>query len=77
MVDVQARALYLKKRDNLTQRQNDNAKPSLGLNKIEDTDMVLTHARSFVVQRLLMATHAKDIKFSVLVVGSCTRFKDK
>lgn len=48
---------------------------SLGLNKIQDGDVILTYARSSVVQGLLLAAHAKGIKFRVIVVDSRPRFE--
>jgi translation initiation factor eIF-2B subunit delta len=48
---------------------------SLGLQKIQDGDVILTYARSSVVQGLLLAAHAKGIKFKVIVVDSRPRFE--
>ncbi|KAI9233080.1 MAG: hypothetical protein BYD32DRAFT_426795 [Podila humilis] len=78
--DEDARALYLEKIDNFIRDRitmADQVITSLGLNKIQDGDVILTYARSSVVQGLLLAAHAKGIKFRVIVVDSRPRFEGK
>jgi translation initiation factor eIF-2B subunit delta len=60
-------------RDRITMA--DQVITSLGLQKIQDGDVILTYARSSVVQGLLLAAHAKGIKFKVIVVDSRPRFE--
>lgn len=75
---VQARALFMEKIDNFIRDRitmADQVITSLGLQKIQDGDVILTYARSSVVQGLLLAAHAKGIKFKVIVVDSRPRFE--
>ncbi|KAG9300102.1 hypothetical protein G9A89_000842 [Geosiphon pyriformis] len=48
-----------------------------GLQKIQDGDVILTYARSSVVQALLLQAHAKGIKFRVIVIDSRPRLEGK
>ena len=76
----QARALFLEKIDNFIRDRitvADQVIISLGLQKIQDGDVILTYARSSVVQGLLLAAHAKGIKFKVIIVDSRPRFEGK
>ncbi|GJJ70357.1 translation initiation factor eIF-2B subunit delta [Entomortierella parvispora] len=78
--DEDARALFLEKIDNFIRDRitmADQVITSLGLQKIQDGDVILTYARSSVVQGLLLAAHAKGIKFKVIVVDSRPRFEGK
>ncbi|KAF9349445.1 hypothetical protein BGX26_012257 [Mortierella sp. AD094] len=78
--DEDARALFLEKIDNFIRDRitmADQVITSLGLQKIQDGDVILTYARSSVVQDLLLAAHAKGIKFKVIVVDSRPRFEGK
>lgn len=75
---MQARALFVEKIDNFIRDRitmADQVITSLGLQKIQDGDVILTYARSSVVQGLLLAAHAKGIKFKVIVVDSRPRFE--
>ncbi|KAF9156526.1 hypothetical protein BG015_004436 [Linnemannia schmuckeri] len=78
--DEDARALFVEKIDNFIRDRitmADQVITSLGLQKIQDGDVILTYARSSVVQGLLLAAHAKGIKFKVIVVDSRPRFEGK
>ncbi|KAF9959542.1 hypothetical protein BGZ70_008811 [Mortierella alpina] len=78
--DEDARALFVEKIDNFIRDRitmADQVIISLGLQKIQDGDVILTYARSSVVQGLLLAAHAKGIKFKVIVVDSRPRFEGK
>ncbi|KAF9915610.1 hypothetical protein FBU30_001862 [Linnemannia zychae] len=78
--DEDARALFIEKIDNFIRDRitmADQVITSLGLQKIQDGDVILTYARSSVVQGLLLAAHAKGIKFKVIVVDSRPRFEGK
>ncbi|KAG0022770.1 hypothetical protein BGZ80_011180 [Entomortierella chlamydospora] len=78
--DEDARALFLEKIDNFIRDRitmADQVITSLGLQKIQDGDVILTYARSSVVQGLLLAAHEKGIKFKVIVVDSRPRFEGK
>ncbi|KAI7830565.1 hypothetical protein BC939DRAFT_483021 [Gamsiella multidivaricata] len=78
--DEDARSLFLEKIDNFIRDRvtmADQVIISLGLQKIQDGDVILTYARSSVVQGLLLAAHAKGIKFKVIVVDSRPRFEGK
>ncbi|KAK3829229.1 MAG: eukaryotic translation initiation factor 2B delta subunit [Benniella sp.] len=78
--DEDARALFVEKIDNFIRDRitmADQVIMSLGLQKIQDGDVILTYARSSVVQGLLLAAHAKGIKFKVIVVDSRPRFEGK
>ncbi|KAF9430053.1 hypothetical protein BGZ94_008487 [Podila epigama] len=78
--DEDARALFLEKIDNFIRDRitvADQVITSLGLQKIQDGDVILTYARSSVVQGLLLAAHAKGIRFRVIVVDSRPRFEGK
>ncbi|KAF9209350.1 hypothetical protein BGZ49_005044 [Haplosporangium sp. Z 27] len=78
--DEDARALFLEKIDNFIRDRitmADQVITSLGLQKIQDGDVILTYARSSVVQDLLLAAHEKGIKFKVIVVDSRPRFEGK
>lgn len=72
--------MFLEKIDNFIRDRitvADQVITSLGLQKIQDGDVILTYARSSVVQGLLLAAHAKGIKFKVIVVDSRPRFEGK
>ncbi|KAG0267026.1 hypothetical protein BG011_009774 [Mortierella polycephala] len=78
--DEDARVLFMEKIDNFIRDRitmADQVITSLGLQKIQDGDVILTYARSSVVQSLLLAAHAKGIKFRVIVVDSRPRFEGK
>ncbi|KAF9582712.1 hypothetical protein BGW38_010862 [Lunasporangiospora selenospora] len=78
--DEDARELFLEKIDNFIRDRitmADQVIISLGLQKIQDGDVILTYARSSVVQGLLLAAHEKGIKFRVIVVDSRPRFEGK
>lgn len=78
--DEDARALFLERIDNFIRDRitmADQVIINLGLQKIQDGDVILTYARSSVVQGLLLAAHAKGIKFKVIVVDSRPRFEGK
>ncbi|KAG0306946.1 hypothetical protein BGZ98_001424 [Dissophora globulifera] len=78
--DEDARSLFLEKIDNFIRDRitmADQVITSLGLQKIQDGDVILTYARSSVVEGLLLAAHAKGIKFKVIVVDSRPRFEGK
>ncbi|KAG0272250.1 hypothetical protein BGZ95_012005 [Linnemannia exigua] len=78
--DEDARALFVEKIDNFIRDRitmADQVITSLGLQKIQDGDVILTYARSSVVQGLLLAAYAKGIKFKVIVVDSRPRFEGK
>ncbi|KAJ3331022.1 Eukaryotic translation initiation factor 2B, subunit 4 delta, 67kDa [Blyttiomyces sp. JEL0837] len=47
------------------------------MNKIKDGDVILTFARSSVVEKLLLAAHAKGIKFRVIVCDSRPKLEGK
>nr|CAG8470418.1 10477_t:CDS:2 [Entrophospora candida]CAG8494463.1 3975_t:CDS:2 [Entrophospora candida] len=48
-----------------------------GLQKIQDGDVILTYARSSVVQALLLEAKAKGIKFRVIIIDSRPRLEGK
>ncbi|KAF9918792.1 hypothetical protein BX616_005602 [Lobosporangium transversale] len=78
--DEDARSLFLEKIDNFIRDRitvADQVITSFGLQKIQDGDVILTYARSSVVQGLLLAAHAKGIKFKVIIVDSRPRFEGK
>ncbi|KAF9113628.1 hypothetical protein BGX27_001162 [Mortierella sp. AM989] len=78
--DEDARALFLEMIDNFIRDRitvADQVIASLGLQKIQDGDVILTYARSSVVENLLLEAHAKGIKFKVIVVDSRPRFEGK
>ncbi|KAI1315880.1 hypothetical protein EDD11_000256 [Mortierella claussenii] len=78
--DEDARSLFLEKIDNFIRDRitmADQVIANLGLQKIQDGDVILTYARSSVVESLLLAAHEKGIKFKVIVVDSRPRFEGK
>ncbi|KAF9439020.1 hypothetical protein BGZ76_001472 [Entomortierella beljakovae] len=78
--DEDARALFVEKIDNFIRDRitmADQVIANSGLQKIQDGDVILTYARSSVVEGLLLAAHAKGIKFKVIVVDSRPRFEGK
>ncbi|KAG0232905.1 hypothetical protein BGW42_007814 [Actinomortierella wolfii] len=78
--DEDARALFVEKIDNFIRDRITVADQIIrehGMQKIQDGDVILTYARSSVIEGLLLAAHAKNIKFRVIVVDSRPRFEGK
>ncbi|KAF9972707.1 hypothetical protein BGZ73_004154 [Actinomortierella ambigua] len=78
--DEDARALFVEKIDHFIRDRITAADQIIrehGMQKIQDGDVILTYARSSVIEGLLLAAHAKNIKFKVIVVDSRPRFEGK
>ncbi|RIA96473.1 hypothetical protein C1645_674600, partial [Glomus cerebriforme] len=80
LADDDAKRLLCEKIDNFIRDRitvADRVIVSYGLQKIQDGDVILTYARSSVVQALLLEAHAKGIQFKVIVVDSRPRLEGK
>ncbi|CAG8591843.1 1678_t:CDS:2 [Ambispora gerdemannii] len=78
--DNEAKELLCKKIDDFIRDRitvSDQMIVEHGLQKIQDGDVILTYARSSVVQELLLKAHAKGIKFRVIVIDSRPRLEGK
>ncbi|CAG8561293.1 13495_t:CDS:2, partial [Ambispora leptoticha] len=78
--DNEAKELLCKKIDDFIRDRitvSDQMIVEYGLQKIQDGDIILTYARSSVVQELLLKAHAKGIKFRVIVIDSRPRLEGK
>ncbi|EXX59216.1 Gcd2p [Rhizophagus irregularis DAOM 197198w] len=80
LADDDAKLLLCEKIDNFIRDRitvADRVIVSYGLQKIQDGDVILTYARSSVVQALLLEAHAKGIQFKVIIVDSRPRLEGK
>ncbi|CAG8715217.1 21297_t:CDS:2, partial [Gigaspora rosea] len=80
MSDDEAKKLLCEKIDNFIRDSitvADRVIVEYGLQKIQDGDVILTYARSSVVQQLLLEAHTKGIKFKVIIIDSRPRLEGK
>ncbi|CAG8473223.1 3696_t:CDS:2 [Diversispora eburnea] len=80
MSDEEAKHLLCEKIDNFIRDRitvADRVIVEYGLQKIQDGDVILTYARSSIVQALLLDAHAKGKKFNVIIVDSRPRLEGK
>ncbi|CAG8592961.1 19814_t:CDS:2, partial [Dentiscutata erythropus] len=80
MSDDEAKQLLCEKIDNFIRDSitvADRVIVEYGLQKIQDGDVILTYARSSVVQALLLEAHEKGIKFKVIIIDSRPRLEGK
>ncbi|CAG8563340.1 3995_t:CDS:2, partial [Funneliformis mosseae] len=80
LADDDAKRLLCEKIDNFIRDRitfADRVIVDYGLQKIQDDDVILTYARSSVVQALLLEARAKGIRFKVIVVDSRPRLEGK
>ncbi|CAG8502939.1 5046_t:CDS:2 [Paraglomus occultum] len=78
--NMSAKTLLCQKIDNFIRERitiADNAIVAYGLQKIHNGDIILTYAKSSVVEALILEAHKAGIQFSVVILDSRPKFEGK